>query len=167
QGDEEVPQDVQHRVVRLRQVEGIDVGHALRVAGCSLRGDGHEQELLVVLPAEARLEWKAQGQPDPPHLHAVDLHGCSRADSPGARVEQRRHKPKMWWRWPAIVNPRPAAISSCRRSISGLLNSKMAPQDWQMKWSWCARFQSRSNRDCPSSASSLASPADCSSFNVR
>jgi len=33
-----------------------------------------------------------------------------------------------------------AAISSCSRSISADVNSKIAPHDLQMKWSWCSRL---------------------------
>ena len=40
-----------------------------------------------------------------------------------------RQKPKIWWRWPSITKPMSRASSSCSRSISGLENSKMSPQE--------------------------------------
>ena len=85
---EEVAQDVERGVVRLRQVEGVDVGHALGVADDPVGGDGDEQELLRRRAAEGGLEGEAEGQGDPADL---DPRRSSGATSPslGRRASTR------------------------------------------------------------------------------
>src|SRR3972149_433101 len=75
----------------------------------------------------------------------------------------------MWCRCPSIAKPMPPAISSCNLSISGLENSKIAPHERQMKWSWWARFhsgskggpapQTRPRAEAPSPVNALAREA--------
>ena len=83
------------------------------------------------------------------------------------RAAQRRHRPKMWCRWPSIAKPIPVAISSWSRSISALRNSKISPHATHTKWSWWSRFHTGSKRASFPKRSSLARPASLKSLSVR
>ena len=98
-----------------------------------------------------------------PHPRATDVGRGSRR----FRAAQRRHRPKMWCRWPSIAKPIPVAISSCSRSISALWNSKISPHATHTKWSWWSRFQTGSKRASLPKSSSLARPASLKSLSVR
>jgi len=89
--EKEVPQHVEDGLAGLGQVVGVGVGHALAVAGHTIRRRGDEQELLVGGGSEGRLEWPPQRQAYVTDLDALELQ--RRASARDAREVQLRQEP--------------------------------------------------------------------------